>query len=157
MYPCELQTQAAQFTLAVRFRSAVTELPVQFSRAYGAISAYLQELGATPAGGVYAAYHNLDMQNLDVEAGFTVTEPLPGKAEIQPGTVPAGTYAICHYAGAYEAMPPAYDDLLQFIQANGHAPAGPAYEWYLNGPDDPPPLRTDIALPVTRIAEVNRG
>jgi len=32
----------------------------------------------------------MDMENLDVEMGFTVGRPLPGKGEIQAGEVPAG-------------------------------------------------------------------
>ncbi len=156
MYPCEIKTEAAQPILAVRFKTAVSDLPAQLGRIYSAIGAYLGELGEAPAGGVYAAYYNMDMQALDIEAGFSVTRPVPGKGEIQPGEIAAGTYAICHYTGAYEAMAPAYDALAQFAKANGCEPSSPVYEWYLNGPETPPQeLKTDIVFPVTSIAEAS--
>ena len=37
----------------------------------------MQEMGKQPAGVPYAAYHNLDMQDMDVEVGFPVSKPLP--------------------------------------------------------------------------------
>lgn len=155
MYTCEIQEKAAQPTLSIRFRAAVQDLAQAFGRVYGAIGAYLEAKGEQPAGGVYATYYNMDMQNLDIEAGFTVTRPVPGKGEIQPGEIPAGTYAICHYTGDYSAIAPAYDDLTRFVQENGFMPSGVAYEWYLNDPEDPNLRETDVSFPVAKKAEAH--
>ncbi|MBZ0288438.1 MAG: AraC family transcriptional regulator, partial [Anaerolineae bacterium] len=72
MFPCELKQQATQPILSIRFQAPVQELQQHFGRVYKAIGQYISEIGAVPAGGVFATYHNMDMQNLDIEAGFTV-------------------------------------------------------------------------------------
>ena len=96
----------------------------------------------------------MDMQDLDVEAGFTVAKRLPGKGEIQASQIPAGTFAVCHFTGHYSAMAPGYEALTQFAQDNGYKPSGIVYEWYFSPPDTPPQdIKTDIVFPVTRIGE----
>jgi effector-binding domain-containing protein len=154
MFPTEIKEQPTQPSLYVRFRARVEDLPSHFAKAYSAISQYLAELGETPAGGVYAAYYNLDMQNLDIEAGFTVSRPLLGKGDIRSGKIPAGRYAICHYTGPYDQMGPAMAELMQFAKEKGYTTGTVYYEWYLNGPETPPQdLKTDISIPVMRVPE----
>jgi effector-binding domain-containing protein len=110
---------------------------------------HLEALGEYPTGEPFAAYFNMDMQDLDIEAGFPVAKPLPGKGEIQPGEIPGGMAAICHYTGPYSGVAPAYEQLSQFLTDEGFTPIGPAYEWYLSEPDVPPQdIKTDIAFPV---------
>lgn len=151
-FPCEIQQRPAQPTLAVRFTAPVQELPQHIGRAYGSVMQYLTERGEYPAGMPFALYHNMDMANLDIEAGFPVAHALPGEGDVQPGEVPAGTYAIGHYTGSYAELGPAYDELTDWTAAQGYIPTGVAYEWYLNGPDEAAPeqLKTDIMFEVTR-------
>ena len=154
MFPCELKQEATRPALSVRFRSPVQELSAHFEKAYGAICAYLDELGEAPAGGVFAAYYNMDMQDLEVEAGFTVLRPLSGKGDIQASEVPGGLYAICHYTGPYNGTEPAYNELLKFIKDSGYTHGEVCYEWYLNGPDTPPQdLKTDLVIGVIPTGE----
>lgn len=154
MYPCEIIDQPAQFALAVRFRAPVQNLQQHFGRVYGMIMQYLNEIGAKPTGGVFAIYHNMDMQNLDIEAGFTVSHALPAKDEIESIEIPAGNYAVCHYRGPYDQMAPAYEQLMEFARDKGFVTGEIAYEWYLTGPEVPPQdNRTNIAFPVTRITD----
>ncbi|MEZ4668108.1 MAG: GyrI-like domain-containing protein [Anaerolineae bacterium] len=154
MYPCEIKQQAAQQALSIRFRAAVQDLPKHFGRVYGQIMQYLETLGEQHTG-AFAAYYNMDMQYLDVEAGCPVLKPLPGSGEIKATVIRGGTVAVCHYTGPYDAMPPVYEQLMQFVKEQGYVINGPAYEWYLNGPDEVPPeqLKTDIVLPVMVIKE----
>jgi effector-binding domain-containing protein len=153
-FPCEIQQLAARPTLAIRFRAPVEDLPMQFRRVYDAIMAYLISIGEEHAGAAFAAYHNMDMKNLDVEAGFPVAQPLPAKGEIRPGTFPGGTYAVCHYTGPYNEIGPVYEDLRRFTERQGYRIGNVAYEWYLNGPDElPEALKTDLVMPVVRVSQ----
>lgn len=156
MFPCAIRECALRHTLSIRFRSPVQDLPKHFGRIYAAIGQYIGELHERPAGGVYAAYYNLDMQDMDIEAGYTTLKPLPGKGEIQAGEIPGGMFGICNYTGPYDEIGPAYELLTQYIAEHGYRPSGVAYEWYLNGPADVPPqyLKTDIAVPVTPVGEI---
>ncbi len=154
MYPCELTQRATQPTLTIRFTAPMQELPRHFGRAYGEIAKYLAMIGEQPAGMPFALYHNMDMEHLDVEAGFPVGKPLPTKGEIAAGTIAGGTFAICHYTGPYDKCGPAYDALHHFIADKGYVTGDVAYEFYLNGPETPPEkLKTDLVFPVTRVTE----
>jgi len=91
---------------------------------------YLGELGEHPAGPAFAAYHNMDMQNFDVEIGFPVSKKLPGKDDIQSGIISKGKTATCIYIGPYKEMKPAYDALMNYMKKNSFVPTGVAYEFY---------------------------
>jgi effector-binding domain-containing protein len=98
-YNCELKQQPAQPTLKVRTRAAVQDLPQLFGKSYGAIMQYLGELGEQPAGMPFAAYHNMDMQNLDIKIGFPVARKIPGKGEIRASEFPGGKFASVLHIG----------------------------------------------------------
>jgi effector-binding domain-containing protein len=153
MFPCEFKKEPTQYTLSIRFRAPVQELRQHFGRVYGAIIQYLNAIGEHHTGAPFAAYYNMDMNNLDIEAGFPVSKPIPSRGEIQAGTIPGGTFAFCHYTGPYDQCGPAYEDLNKFVADNGYKLNGATYEWFLNGPETPPKdLKTDIMYPVVRIS-----
>lgn len=158
MFPCEIQHRAEQPTLVIHFRASVQDLPHHFQRIFGTIGRYIGEHGAQYAGAPFAAYYNMDMQNLEVEAGFPVTRPVAGSGEIQAGVIPAGTYALCHYTGSYSGVGPAYGELIEFARLNGYQPGGASYECYFSGPEVPPDkTRTDILIQVEPIREHHPG
>ncbi len=158
MFPCEIKEFAARPTLFIRFRSPVQDLPKHFGRVYASIGQYLAQMHEPHAGAAYAAYYNLDMQDMDIEAGFPVTYPLPAHGEVQAGMIPGGMFGICHYTGPYNEIGPAYELLTQYVAEHGYQPSGVAYEWYLNGPDVPPQyLETDIAVPIMPVGEVEKA
>lgn len=130
-YPCAVETQAAQPVLYVRTRGAMQSLPQIIGAGYAAIGAYLAEAGATPVGPPYVAYHNADLQDLDVEMGFPVAGPLPGKGKVQYRILPACRVATCLFTGPYDQMGRAYEALQAWMAAEGLAPAVQMYEWYL--------------------------
>lgn len=82
-YPCKLEERFAQPTLAIRSRAAVQDLPRVLREDYGAIAQELGEQGERPPGLPFVAYHNMDIQDLDIEIGFPVTRELPGKNDVQ--------------------------------------------------------------------------
>jgi effector-binding domain-containing protein len=148
-YACEIKEQAAQPVLSVRTRTTVQDMPKLMGEVFGAIAQYLGMSGAAPAGAPFAAYYNMDMQDLDIEMGFPVSNVLPGKDNIQASEMPAGKYGSCIYTGPYDKMKPAYDALAQFVQEKGYEATGVAYEVYLNDPETPPEkLQTQILFPL---------
>ena len=149
-YQFEVKEQPAQKTLSIRTRAAVQDLPQVFGDGYGAIAQYLGELGEQPIGPPFAAYYNMDMDNLDVELGFPVARPLPGQAKIKAGEIPGGQVATCLYTGPYSDIEPAYNDLMKWMEDNGYASTGVCYELYLNDPAETPPaeLQTQIIFPL---------
>jgi effector-binding domain-containing protein len=78
----------------------------------------------------------MDMQNLDVEAGFPVSRKYPEKGKIEAHEIPAGVYGSCHYTGPYADCGPAYETLTAYVKGKGYEPSGVAYEYYLNDPGE---------------------
>jgi effector-binding domain-containing protein len=149
-FQCEIKEQAMQPTLTVRARTPIDALPQLLEESYGKIGAYLAELGEGPAGAPFAAYFNMDMQDLDVEIGFPVSKQIQGKGDVQASQVPGGKQGVALHTGRYGNIAPAYDALTEFIKEQGFEPTGVSYEFYLNDPEETPPekLQTQIIFPL---------
>lgn len=149
-YTCEIIEQAEQTVASIRMRTPVQDLPKVLGQACGAIAQYLGEQGVKPAGPPFAAYYNMDMQDLDVEAGFPVAQSLEGKDNIQSGQLPACRAATCVHVGPYKDIEPAYNALIAWIKENNLETIGIVYEFYLNDPQTTPPdkLMTKIIMPL---------
>lgn len=145
-----LSEQQAQPVLCIRTTTSVAELPRALGQAYQAIAAYLAELGNKTPEAAYAAYYNMDMENLDVEMGFLVPEPLEGRGEIKASEIPAGLQVSCLYKGPYTGMKSVYQAMAQWTAEQGHTPVGTAYEIYYNSPAEVPEseLLTKIIFPL---------
>ncbi|WP_243671031.1 GyrI-like domain-containing protein [Methanoculleus chikugoensis] len=100
----ELLQKREQPTLSIRTRAKVEDLPMLIGGGYGRMADYLKELGEHLSDVPYVAYHNMDMQNLDVEMGFPVPKVLPEKGDIRSGSIPEGKFVFCMYRGAYRDM-----------------------------------------------------
>lgn len=149
-YQCEIKQQPAQPALSIRARTPVQDLGQVVGKAYGAIAQYLGEMGEQPAGPPFVAYYNMDMQDLDAEIGFPVSRKLPGRGDIQASEIPGGELATCLHIGPYDKVGAAYEALSRWIQDNGRAATGVAYEIYLNDPSQtlPQQLQTQILFPL---------
>lgn len=149
-YECRIEERTSQPVMSIRTRTSVDKLPEVMGATYGKLMGYLGEHGVYPASAPFAAYYNMDMQDLDVEMGFPVAQPLPERDPIQPGEIPAGRAAVTVHTGPYEDFGKAYDALQQFMDEQGVEGTGVAYEFYLNDPTDTPPseLQTQIVLPL---------
>lgn len=149
-YVCELKEEAARPVLTVHTHSAVQNLGQTSGAIYSQLWQYLGEVREQPAGAPYICYHNMDMQNLDIEVGIPVSRSLPERGEIKPGKFPGGKFATCMYTGPYTGIGSAYDALTQWVNEKGYEPTGDTYERYLNDPGQTPPdkLLTQILYPL---------
>jgi effector-binding domain-containing protein len=146
----ELIDQAAQPTLVVRRRAAVEQLPRVLGPAWGAVMACAGKVGAAPAEAPFAAFHNTDMQDLDVEIGFAFDRPLQGEGEVQASEIPAGRAVQCMHVGPFQQLGATYAAMHAWMAQQGLQHAGPSYEHYLDDPADTPMerVRTRVVIPV---------
>ena len=141
--------QREQPTLTIRMITRIEELPQIIGESFGKIVAYLNEVGELMSDVPFVAYHNMDMQNLDVEIGFPVAQPLPGKGAVKPGFIPEGKIIFCMYRGPYAEMEPVYIEMSQWFENNECQPSGIAYEYYYNDPEFPESeWLTKIVMPI---------
>lgn len=149
-YTCSRIEQLAQPTLFVRTRAPVERLSDVLGPAWGSIMAHAATIGASPSGPPFAGYHNMDMTDLDLEIGVPFAEELEGSGDVMAGEIPAGPAVETMHVGPYDRIGDAYEALRDWMTEHGHAPAGPAYEHYLNDPQEvaPEELRTRIIWPI---------
>ena len=133
----EMLKRTEQPVIVVRKLTRVEELPQLIGESYGKMAGYLKELGECLSDVPFVAYNNMDMQNLDVEIGFPVPSPLPGKEDIKPSVIPAGRFVFCMYRGPYTEIEDTYNEMAQWIRSNVFESAVKAYEYYYNGPEYP--------------------
>lgn len=137
-YTFDVVETQAQPALAIRTVTSVDSLPQEIGKAYGAVLAYLKERGEQALGPAFVAYHNMDMQKLDVEMGFPVAKETAGNGDILATHIPAGKRATCMYKGPYKGMASTYEAMTKWMSDNGHVPTGVVYEFYYNSPADVP-------------------
>ncbi len=147
---CEIEKREARPVLVMQTHVSVQQLPQFLGRAFAAVIGHLGMLGEAPAGAPFVAYHNMDMQNLEIDAGFPVAHEVAGAGEIKPGFIPGGDAATCLHVGPYDQVGAAYEALTRFIAANGRKAKGVAYEFYLNDPTtvEPSKLETKVLFPL---------
>lgn len=145
----ELLQQIKQPTLVISARTSVDQLPLLIGQSYGKIVNYLQELNEKMTDVPFVAYHNMDMQNLNVEIGFPVAKSFPDKQDVKSSFIPAGQVVFCMYRGAYTEIEATYLEMAKWIDANGYQGTGVSYEYYYNGADFPTnELLTKIIMPL---------
>jgi len=149
-YQCQVGDRGAQPTLVVRKRASVQQMPQILGQAWGAIIQYAGRNGTAPAGPPFVGYHNMDMQDLDLEIGFPFPKSLSGEGEVQAGELPGGKAAECLHVGPYDKIAAAYEAMQKWLDENGHTPTGIAYEFYLNDPQTTraEELQTQVVFPL---------
>jgi effector-binding domain-containing protein len=149
-YQCEIREMSAQTTLCVRVRAKAQDLPQVMGRWFGEIGQYLVAMRQPPAGMPYCGYLAVDGEQMDVVIGFPVRERLPGKGDIQPGSLPGGRMAAVTHYGPYDTLEAAYHALTAYVQAQGLVPTGVWYEFYMNDPHKvaPEQVQTLVLMPL---------
>jgi effector-binding domain-containing protein len=133
-YEFTTESEPVQHVLSIRTFSSARKLPELFSETLASIAQYMAAIGETPVNAAFAAYYNMDMDNLDVEIGFVVDKSLPGSDKIKSGEIPPGRKASCLFKGPYGELQNVYASMQQWMNENNYVPTGVAYEFYYNSP-----------------------
>ena len=139
-----------QHAMTLRTRAPMSDLPTVIGEAYGKIAAFIAQNGLQTCSYPYVVYHNMDMNDLDVEMGIPVEASLPGDGEVRAGVLHGGPAATCLYTGPYSGLAETYGAMDEWVEAEKFELAGVAYEVYYNDPavTSPEDLQTLIAYPL---------
>jgi DNA-binding transcriptional MerR regulator len=110
--------------------------------------------GMQMTGPPVTVYHDpeVDPEAIDVEFVVPVAEAKPAETpagrKLVERSLCAAEMAVTVHVGPYETIAETYQTLAAWVGEQGLRPAGPVWEIYLTGPDEPGPPVTEIRIPV---------
>ena len=79
----------------------------------------------------------------------------PALVDVEPGdagvsSLPGGVAGVAHYRGPYSGLSAVFDELHDWIHAQGHEEGPGPWESYIDAPEgkDPSEVRTEVIWPV---------
>lgn len=107
--------------------------------------------GLRPVGPPFGRYVPQDGGGFELAVGFPVNGSVTATGRVTPDELPGGTVACTIHTGAYDEVGAAYTAATDWLDDNGFVATGPAWESYLDGPDEPHP-RTQVFVPCQAMA-----
>jgi AraC family transcriptional regulator len=142
---------AAQPVLVIRRRVERAQLAATLGPLFGSIVEVAQRSGAALTGPPFTRFLAWGAGLLTIEAGLPVAAAVPGSAEVQAQTLPAGRVATTTHVGPYDQLLDAYAAMERWIEAQGRTSAGAPWEVYVTDPaahPDPRTWRTELFWPI---------
>lgn len=131
----------------VRIDARVEELPRLIGEAFGLTASAIAQSGATIAGHPFARYLSFG-DRIEAEVGFPFAGTLVATDRVVLSTLPGGRAVTATHIGAYDAIAQTWDRAMAWMGEHQLEGAGPAWEAYLTGPEDPGPPVTEVFWPI---------
>jgi effector-binding domain-containing protein len=146
-YEIEIREVPARRVATIRERVPMTVIGKEMGEGFGEVARAVQAAGATIDGMPFAIFHEMDVDEVDLELGFPVAGEV-GSGRVHGSTQDAGRVATTTHVGPYDEVAPAYEALTAWIDAHGERPGGPPREVYLNEPDEGVVPVTEVQMPL---------
>ncbi len=144
-------TQQPEFhTLTIRKNiNFITEFSDFAGQSFDKITTYLESINVLLGGEPIVCFHNMDLENLDIEVGFPTAIFVSGKDEMSAQTIHSQKVVSAIDLGAYEKQDPTLEEIFAWIQENGYEMQGKIYYQYLNDTNRPEnEFLTKMIIPV---------
>jgi effector-binding domain-containing protein len=136
-----------QPALVLEIEGAVTDIPRLMGDAFGTTLNAFQHGGGVPAGPPFARYLEFG-RTVRAEVGFPFRGALTPQPPLRIVELPGGRLVTTTHVGPYESIGEAWDRATGWMTESGTEAAGPPWECYLTGPEEPGPPVTQIFWPV---------
>ena len=151
-YDIGVRDVVSQPIVSIRTRTPLAQMAAFMGSAYGELFQLIGQQGVRPAGPPFAVYHDPEFKedDIDVEAGVPVAEPVASVGRVVGGEFPAGSVAFTLDLGPYEGIGGAYRAVTAWVEVHGREFAGPPREVYLVGVGqaEPSGYRTEVQFPI---------
>jgi effector-binding domain-containing protein len=117
----------------------------------GEVMAAVRAQGIGPTGPWFTHHMKITTETFDFNICVPVSAPVSLTGRVVPGERPTLKVARTIYSGPYEGLGDAWNEFMQWIDAQGHRTASDLYECYQVGPEtslDPSEWRTELIRPL---------
>jgi effector-binding domain-containing protein len=97
--------------------------------AYSSIKNYLNDVGHELDGELFVVYKGMDIKNLSVDFGCTLSEYVEGRNEIRKDSLPKGKYVSTVFLGEHNKIESTYEELMIYANEAGYETDGRIYEF----------------------------
>lgn len=135
----------------VRAEVPMDELTGVFDRAIPEVMHVVAEQGLALTGPPFGYYPRSPGATVEVAVGFPVSGPVVARGEVEPMELPGGRAVVGIHVGPFDSLASTYQDLLEWVAAEGLELAVGMWEVYLTDPSaepDPSRWRTRIVWPL---------
>jgi effector-binding domain-containing protein len=116
--------------LYIRATAQIEQLGEAMGDRIQALSSYIRERGAQPAGPPFVRYHTFGETETDFEFGVPVVKPVAGEGRIATGELPGGPAVSTWHFGPDDKLGEAYARIEVWLKEHRREPDGPAWEVY---------------------------
>lgn len=145
-YDIRVENLQRQDTASVHTTCTTDEIAEPLSAIFSEVMAHIAASGVHPTGGAFGRYVP-EQDGFQVEAGFTVSAPIPAAGRVVPGELPGGEAATCLHIGPYDEVAAAYEAIDSWLREHHREASAPPWELYLTGPEVQPP-QTKVFFPL---------
>jgi effector-binding domain-containing protein len=131
----------------VRIDATLAEFPGLIGEAFGLSAQAIAASGATVAGHPFARYLSFG-ERIEAEAGFPFAGTLVPTDRVGQAVLPGGRAVTATHVGPYDEIGPAWERTMAWLGEQGLEGAGPPWEAYLTGPEEPGMPVTEIVFPI---------
>lgn len=111
--------------------------------------AYLNEENVFPISGPIVCFHNQELESLDVEIGWQITQQIKNKGDVVCNIISNRKVVSAIDLGPYEEQDPTLMDIFEWIKETGCEPQGPIQYCYLNDTERPAAeYLTQMSVPI---------
>ena len=136
-----------QPAVVLDIEGAVTDMPRLMGDAFGKTLSAIERGGGAPAGPPFARYLEFG-RAIRAEVGFPFRGSLTPPPPLRIVELPGGRLVTTTHIGPYESIGEAWDRATSWMTESGLEGAGPPWECYLTGPEEPGPPVTEILWPI---------
>jgi effector-binding domain-containing protein len=143
-----------QLIVSCRTYTSLSRIGDAIGQAFTRIYSHIGKNPVRPAGPCFTLYHDeeFDPENIDIEIGVPVSEPIAEAEEIVLSELPGGRFLCAVHSGPYDTLNDFYRELGAHIAEHEIETVGPSREVYIVGCDkvkDSADYRTEIQLQVS--------
>lgn len=133
--------------IVVRISGPVESMPTMMGDAFGRTAEAITGAGAAFGGPPFARYLSFG-ELIEAEVGFPYQGSVEPSGELFVAKLPGGRAVTTTHVGPYDEIGTAWDRVSSWMRAFGLESAGPPWECYLTGPEEPGPPVTEIYFPI---------